>query len=168
MSYHLLPRVDTDLPSPSVSGKASYRTSSKLRLLAFFGTAAASGILFHILLLGFTASPSSRQVQTVPWDTAQPPAHPWGAESGPERPPATDIDTSLPPNKTEKCDTGAVSSYVRPGLGHYVVPNEDEWSLDRVREMVAGTKGYYVRDYSLGLGWNNVRIFGDMVGDVIR
>ncbi|KAG8739635.1 hypothetical protein FRC10_005371 [Ceratobasidium sp. 414] len=34
---------------------------------------------------------------------------------------------------------------------------EDRWPLDKVREMVARTKGYYARDYSLNLGWNNMR-----------
>ncbi|KZT59687.1 hypothetical protein CALCODRAFT_466636 [Calocera cornea HHB12733] len=32
-----------------------------------------------------------------------------------------------------------------------------EWTMDELREMVKGTKGYYVRDWSLGLGWNNMR-----------
>jgi len=30
-------------------------------------------------------------------------------------------------------------------------------NLDELREMIATTKGYYVRDWSLGLGWNNMR-----------
>lgn len=34
---------------------------------------------------------------------------------------------------------------------------EDNWSLDELREMVSRTKGYYARDYSLNLGWNNMR-----------
>ncbi|KAG9125975.1 hypothetical protein FRC07_005383 [Ceratobasidium sp. 392] len=34
---------------------------------------------------------------------------------------------------------------------------EDRWSLDKLREMVGRTKGYYARDYSLNLGWNNMR-----------
>ncbi|KAG8728511.1 hypothetical protein FRC12_021676, partial [Ceratobasidium sp. 428] len=33
----------------------------------------------------------------------------------------------------------------------------EEWSLNRARKMVSHTKGYYARDYSLNLGWNNVR-----------
>ncbi|EJT97837.1 hypothetical protein DACRYDRAFT_24792 [Dacryopinax primogenitus] len=32
-----------------------------------------------------------------------------------------------------------------------------EWTMEELREMVKGTKGYYVRDWSLGLGWNNMR-----------
>ncbi|KAG9126570.1 hypothetical protein FRC07_002943 [Ceratobasidium sp. 392] len=33
----------------------------------------------------------------------------------------------------------------------------EEWTLEKAREMVSRTKGYYARDYSLNLGWNNVR-----------
>src|SRR5260221_4399734 len=46
--------------------------------------------------------------------------------------------------------------YLRPGLGQYVVPGEEEWSTDKIQEMVSKTKGYYARHYSLPLGWNNV------------
>jgi len=31
-------------------------------------------------------------------------------------------------------------------------------SLPELQDLVAGTKGYYVRDWSVGLGWNNVRL----------
>lgn len=34
---------------------------------------------------------------------------------------------------------------------------EELLGLEDIRDMVAQTKGYLVRDYSLGLGWNNVR-----------
>ncbi|KAH7910940.1 hypothetical protein BJ138DRAFT_1064116 [Hygrophoropsis aurantiaca] len=34
---------------------------------------------------------------------------------------------------------------------------KDEMSIDEIRAMVATTKGFFSRDYSLGLGWNNVR-----------
>ncbi|EGN96359.1 hypothetical protein SERLA73DRAFT_186078 [Serpula lacrymans var. lacrymans S7.3] len=33
----------------------------------------------------------------------------------------------------------------------------DDPSLDQLHEMVSQTKGFFSRDYSLGLGWNNVR-----------
>lgn len=47
--------------------------------------------------------------------------------------------------------------YDRPGLGHYVVEHENEYDVARLRSMIATTKGYYARDYSVWLGWNNVR-----------
>jgi hypothetical protein len=36
--------------------------------------------------------------------------------------------------------------------------DDDHLGLEELRDLVAQTKGYFVRDYSLGLGWNNVRI----------
>lgn len=33
---------------------------------------------------------------------------------------------------------------------------DTEWTLEDARKMVAQTNGYYTRDYSLNLGWNNV------------
>jgi hypothetical protein len=35
--------------------------------------------------------------------------------------------------------------------------DDDYLDLEELRVIVAKTKGYFVRDYSLGLGWNNVR-----------
>ena len=49
------------------------------------------------------------------------------------------------------------AGYIRPGSGQYVVPYEDCWSLESLLDMVSQTKGYYARDYSVWLGWNNVR-----------
>lgn len=34
--------------------------------------------------------------------------------------------------------------------------DDDHLELEELRDLVAQTKGYFVRDYSLGLGWNNV------------
>jgi hypothetical protein len=36
------------------------------------------------------------------------------------------------------------------------VPDTESLSLEALRDMVARTKGYWARDYSLHLGWNNV------------
>jgi len=32
----------------------------------------------------------------------------------------------------------------------------DDLDLEALRSLTAGTRGYYARDYSVGLGWNNV------------
>ncbi|KAH7913487.1 hypothetical protein BJ138DRAFT_1111446 [Hygrophoropsis aurantiaca] len=37
------------------------------------------------------------------------------------------------------------------------VPDSDELDLQTLRDMAARTRGFYVRDYSLYLGWNNMR-----------
>lgn len=33
---------------------------------------------------------------------------------------------------------------------------DETLTLDEIQNMVAGTRGFLARDYSLGLGWNNV------------
>ena len=35
----------------------------------------------------------------------------------------------------------------------------DELTLQQIRAIVARTRGFFSRDYSLGLGWNNVSVF---------
>ncbi|KAH7919730.1 hypothetical protein BV22DRAFT_1040608 [Leucogyrophana mollusca] len=37
------------------------------------------------------------------------------------------------------------------------VPDSEELDLETLRDMAARTRGFYVRDYSLYLGWNNMR-----------
>ncbi|KAG8911421.1 hypothetical protein FRC02_006623 [Tulasnella sp. 418] len=49
-----------------------------------------------------------------------------------------------------------------PGTGskskaHSTEAGAEEWTLERIREVAESSKGYYARDFSLQLGWNNVR-----------
>ncbi|QRV96590.1 O-FucT domain protein [Ceratobasidium sp. AG-Ba] len=39
----------------------------------------------------------------------------------------------------------------------YAAEPEEKWTLEKARDMVSRTNGYYARDYSLNLGWNNMR-----------
>ena len=36
----------------------------------------------------------------------------------------------------------------------------DVLTVEQIRDIVAPTRGFFVRDYSLGLGWNNVSLCG--------
>jgi len=160
MSYHLLPRdASSPIPPPITTPLPS--TGRRRGLLAFFGTAAATGFLFHIILLGLGAVPTNDRA-------IGPKIKDWwhGSSAGPAFPPSHTPDSTYgehPGRPSDKCSSPSigngtltdVSSYVRPGLGQYVVAGENEWTMDRIRKMVEGTKGYYARDYSLGLGWNN-------------
>ncbi|VDC06539.1 unnamed protein product [Peniophora sp. CBMAI 1063] len=68
--------------------------------------------------------------------------------------------TSIDQATYETCtvDESVVSGgYLRPHTGEYVAPHEDEWTWERVRTMVEETSGFYVRDWPLQLGWNNMR-----------
>ena len=42
-------------------------------------------------------------------------------------------------------------------------PLSDVLSLEQIREIVATTRGFFTRDYSLNLGWNNVSIRGNLI-----
>ena len=65
---------------------------------------------------------------------------------------------SLEPQQASACASSNVqTAYVRPHTGEYVAPKEDEWTWEHVQDMVAGTRGFYARDWPLQLGWNNVR-----------
>ena len=65
---------------------------------------------------------------------------------------------SLEPQQASACASSSVqTAYVRPHTGEYVAPKEDEWTWEHVQDMVAGTRGFYARDWPLQLGWNNVR-----------
>ncbi|KAF8321613.1 hypothetical protein DL93DRAFT_2051313 [Clavulina sp. PMI_390] len=47
--------------------------------------------------------------------------------------------------------------YFRAGLGSLIEPTKDQPNFPHLRDMVSSTKGYYARDYSVWLGWNNMR-----------
>ncbi|CCO26917.1 isopentenyl-diphosphate delta-isomerase [Rhizoctonia solani AG-1 IB] len=58
----------------------------------------------------------------------------------------------------DKADCPTLSAPVGSKIQPEKVTEEGApWTMDQIREMVGRTKGYYGRDYSLGLGWNNVR-----------
>ena len=60
---------------------------------------------------------------------------------------------------TNPASTLVSEGYIRTGLGQYVAPDEDRWYLESLSlcDMVSRTQGYFARDYSVWLGWNNVR-----------
>ena len=39
-------------------------------------------------------------------------------------------------------------------------PTSDVLTVEQIRDLVAPTRGFFARDYNLGLGWNNVSICG--------
>ena len=39
----------------------------------------------------------------------------------------------------------------------------DVLTLEQIRDIVAPTRGFFSRDYSLKLGWNNVSILGNLI-----
>ena len=39
-------------------------------------------------------------------------------------------------------------------------PTSDVLTVEQIRDVMAPTRGFFTRDYSLGLGWNNVSMYG--------
>jgi hypothetical protein len=119
----------------------SSRVSLRRRTLVFFCTAAVTGILFHLILVGLSTVEAVREAPVVKqWWPIGPP------------PPLSSDNTKIIYQK-EECDEKEVEWVSTNSNGTL----ESLWPLEKVREMVSKTKGYYARDYSLGLGWNNVR-----------
>ena len=63
--------------------------------------------------------------------------------------------TKQPPTPMPTCTEAPKHDLTKPPVEPE--PGEPLDRLEYLRNMVSKTKGYYVRDWSLGLGWNNVR-----------
>ncbi|KAF9229267.1 hypothetical protein BS17DRAFT_792228 [Gyrodon lividus] len=71
-----------------------------------------------------------------------------------------DAILSIPPNTSIPTDVHpAEDAPPLPSPTHEQVIDfsKEHLSMDEIRAMVTQTRGFYARDYSLGLGWNNVR-----------
>lgn len=65
-------------------------------------------------------------------------------------------------HRPEYHDSTDISSiFTSPNI---VLSDSDNLSLNQLRDIVARSKGYWARDYSLNLGWNNVSIPAPDVG----
>ena len=115
--------------------------------LAFFGTAVLSGIIFHTLFFAFSQSnttlSSVSRLQPSSWKDNLPACC---QES---------CAASLSPpiqylTLTADAPTPTTSVFKDP------CTRVDDMTLEEIREMVSKTKGLFARDFSLGLGWNNV------------
>lgn len=125
----------------------------------FLASAAVFGVLFHVLVFGFL---------NLYYGPGEPPYNRW-------REPPTTFDlhpdaallhsplsstsalpssTSVPPSSTTPVPS---STSALPSSTPTPSPDDsDELTMDELRDMVSSTKGFLARDYSLGLGWNNV------------
>lgn len=144
----LLPHSGSVKSTPIRGGRRGY--------LTFFGTAALTGIIFHILFIGFGGNEVVREVPVLKdWMPAKTPEVKVIYEECPDT-----AGGGLDPYHTK---TAAAHSTKPTADVSIAVPSTSGGNLDQglgsiedLRAMVSKTKGYYGRDYSLGLGWNNV------------
>ena len=139
--YSPLPTGDDAYPPSRAAGLPPWRAhgsrartflSDRVATWGFYGAAILTGLSLH--LLG---------------------SYVFGTQPAPISPSSLydSIIKSTPPRPGASIDSG---SYLRTGLGQLVSPAEAR-DINYLREMVSETKGYYTRDYSVWLGWNNVR-----------
>ncbi|KAI0314068.1 hypothetical protein OF83DRAFT_1285805 [Amylostereum chailletii] len=183
MSYSALPQSESSLelrqwretprrppPSPSPSRfklppALLHRFGKVGATTAFFGTAALSGCLLYLLLLFFFSGPPAHDPNAKYTPALLPDGRPWedaAAIATATDPTATAVHVPpesilAPPHQVDyAAPTSPVynaSAPVAPPLDYH------ELSLEGLRDHVAQTNGYFVRDWSLALGWNNVSAF---------
>ncbi|KAG8761886.1 hypothetical protein FRC11_012538 [Ceratobasidium sp. 423] len=140
----LLPSHTNDRHSP----KLKSHVPRARRWLQFFGTAIVTGVVFHLVLVGLGSTEAVRQ--RVP--TAVSDWLPGGPKPTGDRITVIHEKPNCPITSTSGSSTSPAKTQAQK-----IAEEEAPWTIDQLREMVSHTKGYYGRDYSLGLGWNNVR-----------
>ncbi|EJD55334.1 hypothetical protein AURDEDRAFT_109699 [Auricularia subglabra TFB-10046 SS5] len=113
--------------------------SSRARVVQLLAAVAVFGVCFHFFYFS-AATPG-----TVPTPPLQVVDHN-ELKLDPRPPAVPPPECTQPPERKPDLTRPPVESQL-----------ETEDHLEFVRKMVARTKGYYVRDWSLGLGWNNMR-----------
>lgn len=152
------------LPDSSRSKRVPTSTS-RLRTIAFYASAALTGLILRSVLLSTFWSdllpPPPANVDRL-WDALPYHHNPPPGWPGPPPPSFKDpCPDSFPDYHPPHSRYG---SWTRPGLGQFITYDENEFGERELKQMIATTKGFYARDYSLWLGWNNVRISATPLG----
>jgi len=134
---HTRSRSGSPLPPLPVSTRPhAPKYTSRRSLFTFIATAVTTGILFHFIFISLGGSESVPVLK----------------EWIPQRP-TEQVKVVYKPCPIE------VTGESLPTSGEDTTQNQvEDANLEVLREMVSKTKGYYGRDYSLGLGWNNVSL----------
>ncbi|KAG8909061.1 hypothetical protein FRC01_007170, partial [Tulasnella sp. 417] len=151
-----------DLP---INTRATPRYNSGRRgAVSFFGTAALTGIAFHLLFIGFGGGDAVRAVPVLKeWLPPKPSAVTVVHEACPNSLDPIRTHSTVLPKPTYHPPTSAGSSITSSKGNEHAATVEPEESSDNtasieeLRKMVSQTQGFFGRDFSLGLGWNNMR-----------
>ncbi|KAG9045288.1 hypothetical protein FS837_006553 [Tulasnella sp. UAMH 9824] len=159
-------------PSPSslplnglpINTKPTPRYSSRRSAISFFGTAALTGIVFHLLFLGFGGGDAVREVPVLKeWLPPKPSTVTVVQEACPDSlDPIRTHSATLPkptyhPPPTAGTSTSKGKENAAVAGAEPEESSDNTASIEELRKMVSQTQGFYGRDYSLGLGWNNMR-----------
>jgi hypothetical protein len=123
---------------------STFLRSSPLRSGAFLGTLIFAGLVVYTTFL-------SPHGALAVW--RRPPD--WHGFSLNETS-ISDLDHASPSNSSSEPTTTAETSHPSPSPS----PISDVLTVEQIRDIVAPTRGFFTRDYSLGLGWNNVSVSG--------
>jgi hypothetical protein len=145
MTSELLPRWQSPSPTPPLDGHPFRRCSAFVRARnGVFRTLIFSACILIGLIGYMTLLTPQGTLLTTPLDwyglSKADPNYPESMQTEPSSFTHTTPQTGLPPP----------------------FPALDELTLEQIRDIVAPTRGFYSRDYSLHLGWNNVSIHGIM------
>jgi hypothetical protein len=147
MASELLPRWQSASPS--------FRGHALRRLGAFFlrnrndvlRTVIFNAFILIGLICYMTLTPhGSRLIASSDWysvSDAHPPSHPQRVHA----------DAPVFPSATH------ISTDIAPWPPSYPLASS-ELTLEQIRDIVAPTRGFFSRDYSVHLGWNNVSVTG--------
>lgn len=145
-----------------INTKPTPRYSNRRSALSFFGTAALTGIVFHLLFIGFGGGDAVRDVPVIrEWLPPKSSEVTVVKEACPDTLDPIRTHSATLPKPTYHPPTAAGGTST--GKANATVGAEEEESsdntatMDELRKMISQTQGYYGRDYSLGLGWNNMR-----------
>lgn len=135
--------------------------SSRIALLrgpfGWFGTAAFFGVLFHLVIFVPFLSNNQYFASISRFPSSQLPDWRNGSTTNLDsRCQTRTVDREVAVTVTEHMTAPTLPALFGPspwGNGHGM-----EMPLEDIRVMISTTKGFYARDYSLGLGWNNVSL----------
>jgi len=125
--------------------KPFLRSHSSLRTSLFFGAVALCSLVIYATFLSPHDSLWRRPADWYGLPQSE------SLASDPKNNPTpspTSLHTPDPPTPTETSSPWTSSS-------------SDVLTLEQIRDIVAPTRGFFTRDYSLGLGWNNMRYILD-------
>lgn len=124
--------------------------------LTFISIAIFSGLIFYLLVFTVILSKPSLRATGRKYIFGDEEAPFW-----PQPPLQDDYDYGYDEQFSESHSSSSLGLVHSPPSATPTLASEDgllELSIGELKEMVASTKGYFVRDWSLGLGWNNVSV----------